>query len=187
LKQQLTKFYEGDVFCCGGTLTRNSTSLRLKVKKNNKQWIDCGPITNVDLEKLLVECKPAAFGNLDTQQIEYGPSVRVAMEYVDSFMIGDAYEYCPFRNLEENVQKALQITNECKLVPYKVRVTIACYNVIQINVYIAGGLFNPRVDTPTDAKKIGTLVISIPCAHEGGQLVVQHQDETQGNIETNCF
>jgi len=36
-------------------------------------------------------------------------------------------------------------------------------------------MFKPHVDTPRSDLQIGSLVVCLPCAHEGGQLVVRHQ------------
>lgn len=36
-------------------------------------------------------------------------------------------------------------------------------------------MFKPHVDTPRSDLQIGSLVVGLPCEHEGGQLVVRHQ------------
>lgn len=38
------------------------------------------------------------------------------------------------------------------------------------------GFFKSHVDTPRSDKQFGSLVVSLPCHHEGGQLVVRHAD-----------
>ncbi|KAF2029847.1 hypothetical protein EK21DRAFT_100911 [Setomelanomma holmii] len=46
----------------------------------------------------------------------------------------------------------------------------------KLNIYQApSGIFKPHVDTPRTELQFGSLVVSLPCRHEGGQLVVRHQ------------
>ncbi|KAF1934873.1 hypothetical protein EJ02DRAFT_159074 [Clathrospora elynae] len=46
----------------------------------------------------------------------------------------------------------------------------------KLNVYQAPyGLFEPHVDIPRSDLQLGSLVVCLPCVHEGGQLVVRHQ------------
>lgn len=40
------------------------------------------------------------------------------------------------------------------------------------------GFFKPHVDTPRSEFQFGSLVVCLPCEHEGGQLIVRHQDRT---------
>ncbi|KAI1491165.1 hypothetical protein F5X96DRAFT_490204 [Biscogniauxia mediterranea] len=45
----------------------------------------------------------------------------------------------------------------------------------KLNVYSApSGFFKAHVDTPRSTAQFGSLVVSLPCRHEGGQLVVRH-------------
>jgi hypothetical protein len=44
----------------------------------------------------------------------------------------------------------------------------------KINIYKKGNFFKEHVDTPLGSKMIGSLVVCLPCAHEGGALVVSH-------------
>lgn len=49
----------------------------------------------------------------------------------------------------------------------------------KLNVYQApSGFFKPHVDTPRSELQFGSLVVCLPRAHEGGQLVVRHQGQT---------
>ncbi|KAI8931577.1 hypothetical protein NX059_011231 [Plenodomus lindquistii] len=48
-----------------------------------------------------------------------------------------------------------------------------------LNIYHApSGFFKPHVDTPRSDLQFGSLVICLPCAHEGGQLVVRHRGQS---------
>ncbi|KAI1384813.1 uncharacterized protein F4822DRAFT_374042 [Hypoxylon trugodes] len=45
----------------------------------------------------------------------------------------------------------------------------------KLNFYSApSGFFKAHVDTPRSEAQFGSLVVSLPCHHEGGQLVVRH-------------
>ncbi|KAI1451685.1 hypothetical protein F4805DRAFT_81424 [Annulohypoxylon moriforme] len=45
----------------------------------------------------------------------------------------------------------------------------------KLNFYSTpSGFFKAHVDTPRSEAQFGSLVVSLPCAHEGGQLVVRH-------------
>ncbi|KAF2734385.1 hypothetical protein EJ04DRAFT_576923 [Polyplosphaeria fusca] len=45
----------------------------------------------------------------------------------------------------------------------------------KMNVYSApSGFFKAHVDTPRSDTQFGSLVVSLPCYHQGGQLVVRH-------------
>lgn len=46
----------------------------------------------------------------------------------------------------------------------------------RLNVYSGpSGHFKAHVDTPRSSEQIGSLVICLPCAHQGGQLEVRHE------------
>ncbi|KAI7302125.1 hypothetical protein KC315_g16268, partial [Hortaea werneckii] len=48
----------------------------------------------------------------------------------------------------------------------------------KLNVYSGpGGVFRPHVDTPRNATQIGSLVVCLPVAFSGGELVVRHQGQ----------
>lgn len=41
------------------------------------------------------------------------------------------------------------------------------------------GKFRPHVDTPRSLQQIGSLVVSLPCDHKGGALLVRHGGKSQ--------
>ena len=45
-------------------------------------------------------------------------------------------------------------------------------------VYGKGQFFLPHQDSEKDDAMIGTLVVSLPSSHTGGELVIEHSDET---------
>jgi hypothetical protein len=49
-----------------------------------------------------------------------------------------------------------------------------------VQIYAApSGLFRSHVDTPRSTSQFGSLVVSLPCHHEGGQLIVRHAGHSQ--------
>ena len=48
---------------------------------------------------------------------------------------------------------------------------------LDVLVYPTGGKFLRHKDTPRDARQLGTLIIEIPIAHDGGALVLQDGDQ----------
>ncbi len=39
-------------------------------------------------------------------------------------------------------------------------------------------MFHPHVDTPRGTGQFGSLVVCLPCAHSGGELLVRHEGTT---------
>ena len=48
----------------------------------------------------------------------------------------------------------------------------------KLNIYEAGGKFKSHVDTPRSLNQFGSLVVYLPSAHQGGELVIRHQGHT---------
>ncbi|KAG6358728.1 hypothetical protein INS49_012247 [Diaporthe citri] len=49
----------------------------------------------------------------------------------------------------------------------------------KLNVYAGpSGHFKAHVDTPRSTEQIGSLVVCLPCVHQGGQLEVRHEGRT---------
>jgi hypothetical protein len=48
-----------------------------------------------------------------------------------------------------------------------------------LNIYQEGDFFKPHRDTPLSKDSLGSLVIALPVAHRGGELVVTHRDEAE--------
>ena len=53
----------------------------------------------------------------------------------------------------------------------------------KLNVYSApNGKFKPHVNTPRSKDQIGSLVVSLPSAHQGGQLTVRNAGAAGQNV-----
>jgi phospholipase C len=50
---------------------------------------------------------------------------------------------------------------------------------MSLQIYAApSGFFKSHVDTPRSNRQFGSLVVSLPCYHKGGQLIVRHAQNT---------
>ncbi|GAM24040.1 hypothetical protein SAMD00019534_072150 [Acytostelium subglobosum LB1] len=55
-------------------------------------------------------------------------------------------------------------------------------------IYETGGFFLPHRDSEKEDKMFGTLVLSLPCPHRGGDLVISHSDkETVVSLENDSM
>ncbi|KAF2014657.1 hypothetical protein BU24DRAFT_349125 [Aaosphaeria arxii CBS 175.79] len=118
------------------------------------------------LEKLIRDCQPASFGMNGKEVLD--DTYRKATKMDRSNFSTD---FCPYElgiidtiaqillpGSKENIH-----TNGVKAELYK------------LNVYAApSGFFKAHVDTPRSEQQFGSLVVSLPCRHEGGQLAVRH-------------
>ncbi len=50
---------------------------------------------------------------------------------------------------------------------------------MKLNIYQEGDFFVPHQDTPLSKDSIGSLVIALPVAHRGGDLIVKHREDVQ--------
>lgn len=53
------------------------------------------------------------------------------------------------------------------------------YSLYKVHIYEKGGKFSPHVDTLHSDNHVATLVVSLPVAFEGGELVVKQQDHEE--------
>lgn len=60
--------------------------------------------------------------------------------------------------------------------PQTERVSVMRAELYKLNVYAGpSGHFKAHVDTPRSTEQIGSLVVCLPCVHQGGQLDVRHE------------
>ena len=180
--QESASFYNSD----GVT-----TTAQLEVMEDGKvvkAWALNKPLP---VDELLPYCTTAGFGDLKTQTTVVDASVRAAVELPsDAYAALHDAPIAPrvtFRVV--NVKAAKDGTDRCKRVPgrpkFVTTVQEAVHNKLvsanfamipyKLNVYGAGGFFKPHVDTPTvdSAHMVGTVVVALPSAFEGGALSVR--------------
>ncbi|KAI4950199.1 hypothetical protein J4E91_004855 [Alternaria rosae] len=123
------------------------------------------------LAKLLEGTEPAAFGyqGRDVMDESYR---KVSKLDTSAF----STNFCPYETgIVDVVAQAL-----LPMPPNQSQgVRAEHYKLNCIQVYgTPSGLFKPHIDTPRSEKQFGSLVVCLPCAHEGGQLVVRHKGHT---------
>ncbi|KAK4196597.1 hypothetical protein QBC40DRAFT_268358 [Triangularia verruculosa] len=68
----------------------------------------------------------------------------------------------------------------CKWVAHKLGITApVTAELYKMLIYGKGAMFKPHTDTEKIPGMFGTLVIGLPSAHQGGDLVVKHRDVTK--------
>lgn len=134
------------------------------------------PLSSADDTKPLLDaCKQASFGRGGEEVLD--PSYRRALVlHAPSFAIAPASAVDPcglgilpkirrtllsgsVPNLDEDVKN---VANERGIGA----------RLDKMNIYGAGDFFKGHVDTPQSNQMFGTLLINLPVAHKGGQLVV---------------
>ncbi|KAJ6084515.1 hypothetical protein N7486_011315 [Penicillium sp. IBT 16267x] len=115
--------------------------------------------------QLVADCEPAGFGRgqEDVMDPEYRRAGKLEpSQFVTSFHFMD-YDHrkilAPPLDLKENVAPR--------------RIEAELY---KLNVYSGpSGLFRKHVDTPRSKSQIGSLVVCLPSAFKGGNLIVRHK------------
>ena len=68
-------------FSCGGSfIFEKDTHLFVKDKTKEENWIDCGKLTDLQIQPILENCQVSRFGNLKTNETVFDPSIRKAFE-----------------------------------------------------------------------------------------------------------
>ncbi|EIE20653.1 hypothetical protein COCSUDRAFT_57220 [Coccomyxa subellipsoidea C-169] len=123
------------------------------------------------LENLVAACSAATFGKMNPDNPKEGADV-----------------------LDLSYRKALKLDADC----FDVNINLAELGILakvkrlmapdaadlraelyKLNIHWTGDFFKAHVDTPRSADMLGSLVIALPCLHEGGRLTVEHGIECQ--------
>ena len=125
------------------------------------------PIKDADaggVEALLAACSPASFGR--GGQDVFDESYRRATKLdVEKFLSS----FCPYTTGIMDVVAQLLLPSAVGSEPRGVKAEL-----YKLNVYSApSGMFKAHVDTPRSASQIGSLVVCLPFAHRGGELVIR--------------
>ncbi|KAF2870043.1 hypothetical protein BDV95DRAFT_608066 [Massariosphaeria phaeospora] len=121
------------------------------------------------LAALVRDTQPAGFGLKGKDVVD--ESYRKASKLDPT---GFSTNFCPYEaGIVDAIAQALLPTRTAKY--HGVRAEL-----YKLNVYRApSGLFKAHVDTPRSTLQFGSLVVCLPCAHEGGQLVVRHDGHSR--------
>ncbi|EME83948.1 uncharacterized protein MYCFIDRAFT_152230 [Pseudocercospora fijiensis CIRAD86] len=122
--------------------------------------------TSSDFQALLSACQPASFGRggdevHDEEYRKAGKLDRSAF----------ATSFCPYEAGIIDVVGQLLLP-QTKHLKDKRSIKAQLY---KLNIYSGpNGKFKAHVDTPRSEEQLGSLVVSLPVAHDGGQLAVRN-------------
>ncbi|KAF5572387.1 hypothetical protein FPANT_13125 [Fusarium pseudoanthophilum] len=167
-----------DIFAIGGSVddggdstnpTGNSITIRWdKLGRGHtlKLPLDKDPAAQDAFNTLLADCQPATFG-IGSQEVldeEYRKAGKMNTEdFCTNF---NPYEY----GIVDTINQALAQASVADARGLGVKAEL-----YKLNVYSGpSGKFKPHVDTPRSDRQMGSLVVSLPVEHKGGQLAVRH-------------
>ncbi|KAE8374846.1 hypothetical protein BDV26DRAFT_269247 [Aspergillus bertholletiae] len=125
------------------------------------------------LQDLVSDCSPATFGRgsediLDTSYRQAGkmePAKFTATFHPADFRIITLIERILLPSVSTDTENSLRGRS----------ISAELY---KLNVYSGpSGLFQSHVDTPRSIRQVGSLVVCLPAAFKGGNLLVRHQDK----------
>ena len=128
------------------------------------------PPSEAEQEQLLKACEPASFGKGSEEVLD--PEYRQALKLDKSKFSLNAELHST--SLLDEIKAAL-----C---PDHGNVTLTA-ELDKLNVYTEGGFFKEHKDTPRANNFIGTLVLVLPSAFEGGELIVQNMNTSASKQE----
>ena len=145
-------------FCCSGDIPIISPKLTV-----GGQSVFQLPLSTMTVEKIITYARQAPFGKGEGTFVD--TRVRNVWE-----LLPDQFE---LRNPEWDgvVHKIVdQVRHSMRLIDYDVSA-----HLYRLLVYEKGGFFLPHRDGEKMDHMVATLVITLPCKHSGGELIVRHE------------
>ncbi|KAI5360171.1 putative prolyl 4-hydroxylase alpha subunit, Fe(2+) 2OG dioxygenase domain-containing protein [Septoria linicola] len=167
LKQSLSTHARSATFACGGSLPiKADTTIKTDVATNGDKP-GPAPVPNSDAFKaLLAACQPASFGRGGEEVMD--EDYRKAGKLDRSSF---ATTFCPYETGIIDIVTQLLLT-QTKQSKHERSLRAELY---KLNIYSApSGKFMAHVDTPRSESQLGSLVVSLPVNHLGGELVVRN-------------
>ncbi|KAF8547430.1 hypothetical protein OG21DRAFT_1450308 [Imleria badia] len=130
--------------------------------------IDFSNVGGDDLEELYHACKPAEFGRNGENVFDESYRKAGKMDLTSFSTLLDPRSL----GIHEQVSKAL-LTQSFATIDMEL---------YKLNVYGKGDFFKAHKDTPRSQDMFGSLVVVLPTPHEGGQLVLRH-DEKEWTVD----
>ncbi|KAL8752952.1 MAG: hypothetical protein Q9199_005391 [Rusavskia elegans] len=174
-------------FACGGSVDPTDTSKDGRTPGVTIRWdarddrdphktsFPCSQGTTQGFEALVQRCEPATFGLENRNVLDEGYRKAGKLDntafstnfHPHDFGIVDAVQQIL---MPYTMGGAQGNSNQ----PHGVRAEL-----YKLNVYSApSGKFLSHVDTPRGLNQFGSLIVCLPCAHEGGTLRVKHFGQT---------
>lgn len=121
---------------------------------------------------LVQQCQPATFGvgSREVHNQEFRNAVKLDATQFSTNL--DPYNLGILDSVSKTLLPLDGTADACVRPSNKLRAELR-----NLNVYTGpSGKFKSHVDTPKTPNQVGTLVICLPSKHEGGNLIVRHQD-----------
>ena len=141
-------------------LPPESLELSLDTAEGDRRTISL-PVEDADIEALISVAAPAHFGA--GEDTVYDPSVR------DTWVIDPAHVHLGGQTWENHLGEALETLGRTLGIGDGARVRAELHSML---VYGEGQFFLPHQDSEKDDSMLASLVISLPTAHTGGELIV---------------
>eukprot|EP01087_Luapelamoeba_hula_P007830 TRINITY_DN1922_c0_g1_i2.p1 TRINITY_DN1922_c0_g1~~TRINITY_DN1922_c0_g1_i2.p1 ORF type:complete len:713 (+),score=127.49 TRINITY_DN1922_c0_g1_i2:1-2139(+) len=164
-------------YCCTGSLTAQPCSLFFtstpspqSSQPRTAHRLDFPLSSPTQLQPLINACEPATFGR-DGEEVH-------DKSYRDAWVLDtERFTVAGFDPSDDILHDIHTV-----MVPHAPAIYSELY---RVNIYGPGGHFKAHVDTPRSGSMFGSLVVCLPCEHEGGELVVKHaKSETVVNWGT---
>jgi hypothetical protein len=130
------------------------------------------PINRDTIQNFLRVSKPAQYGL--RQKTLTDMTVRNTHE-ITADKVHVAYEGKHFTTMMDKIREALGLSNQTKLIPH-------LHNML---IYDAGQFFKPHQDAEKLDDMVATLVVVLPCAHIGGDLLIRHNKDEHRFVSEN--
>ncbi|KAH8592989.1 hypothetical protein B0O99DRAFT_226059 [Bisporella sp. PMI_857] len=194
LRSTLDEYESTANFCCGGSIPVPDEPPTYGDVTSEKSKVGSPPITlrfegqdgslgkvvlpGGDVENLIKACTPATFGNSIGDV--YDENIRKAGK-LDNTQFSSSFSPYDF-GIVEAVGRALapgvRRFAEDDEIQYSSPIFVA--ELYKLNVYSApGDKFTEHIDTPRGPTHFGSLVVSLPTSHSGGELRVNHKGHSK--------
>lgn len=127
------------------------------------------PNTSGNLEQLVKDCQPATFGykGKDIYDETYRKASKLDASAFSSTL--NPYELGIIDAIAQVLLPSVKGANNMRGVRAEL---------YKLNIYSGpSGKFQAHVDTPRSDSQFGSLVVCLPCDHEGGELIVRHKSQ----------
>ena len=115
------------------------------------------------LQAIIAQCNAATFGKGAQEVLD--PSYRSAYQLPPSRSVTSLELAQPGSTVLADIARMLRAPARPTALP------VIQAELYSLNIYTAGGLFRPHVDTPRADNMFGSLVVCLPIPHQGGQLI----------------
>lgn len=179
LKASLADAHAKQIYTCGGSVDLpDSLTVRYDDPAGNSRRVFFDPMQTPEndypgLDALITACEEATFGFQGQNVLD--------RDYRKAFKLDPGHFSCNFHPANCGILDSIIHL----MLPYNQPMVDVRTELYKLNVYGPSGRFKPHVDTPRSETQFASLVVCLPCAHEGGQLVVRKSSTTYVEYDAN--